>query len=110
MEIKIKSPQRPLVWLLSLFLISSCQSQVKEKSESERVEVTTKNQRIWGFQETTFPQIHSNLHGMVREFVRSMYQDKKATIGLEQIRMVLYVMTEKHWRTWILGKVKRVFR
>jgi ligand-binding sensor domain-containing protein len=77
MEIKIKSPQRPLVWLLSLFLISSCQSQVKEKSESERVEVTTKNQRIWGFQETTFPQIHSNLHGMVREFVRSMYQDKK---------------------------------
>ena len=28
-------------------------------------------------QNTTFPQIHSNLNGMVREFVRSMHQDKK---------------------------------
>src|SRR5690606_19064713 len=26
---------------------------------------------------TTFPQIHTNLNGMVREFVRSMYQDTK---------------------------------
>lgn len=28
-------------------------------------------------QKTLFPQIHTNLNGMVSEFVRSMYQDKK---------------------------------
>lgn len=28
---------------------------------------------------TTFPQIHTNLNGMVREFVRTMYQDSKGT-------------------------------
>ncbi|MCE2997694.1 MAG: hypothetical protein LW863_19005, partial [Flammeovirgaceae bacterium] len=28
-------------------------------------------------QSTTFPQIHTNLNGMVREFVRTMYQDTK---------------------------------
>lgn len=29
---------------------------------------------------TTFPQIHTNLNGMVREFVRTMYQDKIGNI------------------------------
>ncbi|RPI64998.1 MAG: hypothetical protein EHM43_13185, partial [Ignavibacteriae bacterium] len=29
---------------------------------------------------TVFPQIHTNLRGMVREFVRSMYQDTKGNI------------------------------
>jgi ligand-binding sensor domain-containing protein len=33
--------------------------------------------RTWHIPSTTFPQIHTNLNGMVREFVRSMHQDQR---------------------------------
>jgi ligand-binding sensor domain-containing protein len=43
--------------------VTACFGQVKENAAVK--------------QNTTFPQIHSNLNGMVREFVRTMHQDTK---------------------------------
>jgi ligand-binding sensor domain-containing protein len=51
--------------------------QVKEKSTNDKTENEAINKAQIINQSTTFPQIHTNLNGMVREFVRSMYQDKK---------------------------------
>lgn len=65
---------------LILFLtlqISSCNGQVKEKAKNDSVEKVLNNPPLKLNQSTTFPQIHTNLNGMVREFVRTMYQDKK---------------------------------
>lgn len=42
-----------------------------------KADKTANNQRNGSKNNTTFPQIHTNLNGMVREFVRSMYQDTK---------------------------------
>jgi len=56
--------KRNLILIVSIFQISSCTGQVS-------------NQQPTFNQSTTFPQIHTNLNGMVREFVRTMYQDKK---------------------------------
>jgi ligand-binding sensor domain-containing protein len=47
------------------------------KSANDKVENQANNFSPILHQTTTFPQIHTNLNGMVREFVRSMYQDKK---------------------------------
>jgi ligand-binding sensor domain-containing protein len=57
--------------------ITSCTAQVKEKSVIHVKENEVNSQQVNLNQSTTFPQIHSNLNGMVREFVRTMYQDKK---------------------------------
>ena len=65
-----------LLVLLSL-QISSCSGQVNEKSNPDNKENKVNTQPIILNQNTTFPQIHSNLNGMVREFVRTMYQDRK---------------------------------
>lgn len=55
--------------------LSICFGQVNENSGKE--ENAPKSQTpVWN-PETTFPQIHTNLNGMVREFVRTMYQDTK---------------------------------
>ena len=62
--------------LLSL-QISVCIGQVKEKSVTDTIENQVNTQPLIVNQRTTFPQIHTNLNGMVREFVRSMHQDKK---------------------------------
>ena len=57
--------------------ISPCIGQVKEKSVDDKTENEGSNQPLTLNQSTTFPQIHTNLNGMVREFVRTMYQDTK---------------------------------
>lgn len=65
--------------LLLVFLsiqVSACTGQVKEKSVTDTIENQVITQPISLKQSTTFPQIHTNLNGMVREFVRTMYQDK----------------------------------
>jgi len=65
--------------LILVFLtiqITSCTGQVKEKSIPEIIENKVNTQSIILNQNTTFPQIHTNLNGMVREFVRTMHQDK----------------------------------
>jgi ligand-binding sensor domain-containing protein len=73
---KIGKAQK-LIFFVLTFQLSSCAAQVKEKPIND----TTKNginyKTINSKQSTIFPQIHTNLNGMVREFVRAMYQDKK---------------------------------
>lgn len=60
--------------MLQFFL---CKGQVKEHTVSDKTENNVNTQPPVKSQNTTFPQIHTNLNGMVREFVRCMYQDKK---------------------------------
>ena len=74
---KILSHQVFLIWLLATLQISSCTGQMQEKSSNDSVEKVFNNQPLTINQSTTFPQIHTNLNGMVREFVRTMYQDRK---------------------------------
>jgi len=66
-----------LILVVLTFQLSACTGQVKEKSVKGTTETASKKQAINTTHRTTFPQIHTNLNGMVREFVRSMYQDKK---------------------------------
>ena len=68
---------RNLLLILLSLQISACTGQVKEKSISDIKENEVNTQPIILNQNTTFPQIHTNLNGMVREFVRTMHQDKK---------------------------------
>ena len=68
---------RILILILLTLQISSCTGQVKEKSVNDKIENEVNNQPLILNQSTTFPQIHTNLNGMVREFVRTMYQDTK---------------------------------
>lgn len=69
---KVLSIARNLILILLTLQSSSCTGQVKEKLEND-----VNTQFLILKQNTTFPQIHTNLNGMVREFVRSMYQDTK---------------------------------
>ena len=66
-----------LILVLLTIQITSCSGQVKEKSIPDIKENELNTQPIILNQNTTFPQIHTNLNGMVREFVRTMHQDKK---------------------------------
>lgn len=72
-----------LIILLTIsILASSCNLHERkvntpEKSDSDEIENGVNNQPIQSNQKTTFPQIHTNLNGMVREFVRTMYIDQK---------------------------------
>jgi ligand-binding sensor domain-containing protein len=68
---------RNLILIVLTFQISFCTGQVKEKSGNDKIENEESNQQLTFNRSTTFPQIHTNLNGMVREFVRTMYQDKK---------------------------------
>ncbi len=68
---------RNLILIVLTFQNLSCTGQVKEKSVNAKIENVEYNNQLIFNQKTTFPQIHSNLNGMVREFVRTMYQDKK---------------------------------
>ncbi|MBK9402158.1 MAG: hypothetical protein IPN36_15365 [Bacteroidetes bacterium] len=68
---------RNLILIVLTFQISFCTVQVKEKSINDTAKNGINNQPTNSNQSTTFPQIHTNLNGMVREFVRTMYQDKK---------------------------------
>lgn len=78
-ESKKKSIARNLILILLSFQISPCTGQVKEKSFNDKIENEVNTQPLILNQNTTFPQIHANLNGMVTEFVRAMYQDKKGT-------------------------------
>ena len=69
--------RRDLILLILTFQIASCIGQVKEKTNKDARGNEINTQPINSNQSTTFPQIHTNLNGMVREFVRTMYQDKK---------------------------------
>ncbi len=68
---------RNLILVLLSLQFSSCTGQVNGKSVNDTIENEVKSQPLILNQSTTFPQIHTNLNGMVREFVRTMYQDKK---------------------------------
>jgi ligand-binding sensor domain-containing protein len=68
---------RNLLLVLLTFQFSACTGQVKEKSVAESKKNQVNTQPLILKQNTTFPQIHTNLNGMVREFVRTIYQDKK---------------------------------
>jgi ligand-binding sensor domain-containing protein len=68
---------RNLFVVLLTFKITSSTGQVTEKSDNIIIENDVNTQALILNQSTTFPQIHTNLNGMVREFVRTMYQDKK---------------------------------
>lgn len=72
---KILAIRKILNWVLATLLFSSCTGQVKDKSANDSIADTLNKKPI--NRSTTFPQIHTNLNGMVSEFVRSMYQDKK---------------------------------
>jgi ligand-binding sensor domain-containing protein len=65
--------------ILLVFLIlqiSVSIGQVKEMSLIDTSKSEVNNQKLILKQSTTFPQIHTNLDGLVREFVRTMYQDR----------------------------------
>lgn len=68
---------RALLFVLLTLQISACTGQEKEKFIPDIIEHKAKSQAIHSKGNTTFPQIHSNLNGLVREFVRTMYQDSK---------------------------------
>lgn len=68
-------PSRILTFVFIALHLSSCYGQVNKNEGKE--ENTQKNQTTVLKQNTIFPQIHTNLNGMVREFVRTMYQDTK---------------------------------
>ena len=76
-EIKNKNPL-PLRIVTFVFIalhLSYCYGQVNGNGMKEGN--TTKNQTPVLKLDTTFPQIHTNLNGMVSQFVRAMYQDTK---------------------------------
>lgn len=60
--------------LFLLLLNTACTEKVKEKSTPEIKENEVNKQPLILYQNTTFPQIHTNLNGMVREFVRVIHQ------------------------------------
>lgn len=66
-----------LILVFLFFQISSCTGQVKEKPADGKTANSQNNLSLFQNQSTIFPQIHTNLNGMVSEFVRSMYQDAK---------------------------------
>lgn len=76
MGIKLLFKARNLLLVLLILQILSCTGQVKEKPIPELKENEVNTQPLIVNQSTTFPQIHTNLNGMVRQFVRTMYQDK----------------------------------
>ncbi|MBE0663479.1 MAG: hypothetical protein IH597_13560 [Bacteroidales bacterium] len=68
---------RTVILILLTLQITSCIGQVIEHAAIQGVDQETDTQTFQLNQYTTFPQIHTNLNGMVREFVRTMHQDKK---------------------------------
>ena len=75
--IKILFKAKNLVLFLLTLQFSSCMGQVKVETVTDTIENQVNTQPLTLKQSTTFPQIHTNLNGMVREFVRTIHQDKK---------------------------------
>ncbi|MCG9881464.1 MAG: hypothetical protein MH472_12770 [Bacteroidia bacterium] len=73
----IKLNARNILLVLLTFKFATCLGQGKEKADIDTIKNQVYTQPLILKQSTTFPQIHTNLSGMVREFVRTMYQDKK---------------------------------
>lgn len=65
-----------LVLILLTIHITSCTGQVPNDNIQETKVNDAIQPTVLLNQSTTFPQIHTNLNGMVREFVRTMHQDK----------------------------------
>ncbi|MEZ4988318.1 MAG: two-component regulator propeller domain-containing protein [Saprospiraceae bacterium] len=69
------------IWRLVLVLLTvqptSCTGQVKERTVADTLVKEENTAPKMARKSTMFPQIHTNLNGMVSEFVRAMYQDKK---------------------------------
>lgn len=65
--------------LLVALGLASCTGRMQEKSVAEPAAVApyTPTPPATTPVRTVFPQIHTNLHGMVSEFVRAMYQDSR---------------------------------
>lgn len=83
---KIILPLRLLCILLLTLMTSSCKGQETENSTKENIHQSNQpdnensaqnSQPLVYNQSTYFPQTHSNLNGMVSEFVRKIYQDSK---------------------------------
>jgi ligand-binding sensor domain-containing protein len=68
---------RNLILILLILQCSSCTGQVKEKSAKDSIENQVNTPPIITKRKPLFPQIHTNLDGMVSQFVRKMHQDKK---------------------------------
>jgi ligand-binding sensor domain-containing protein len=66
---------RNLILVLFALQFAACKGRMQEKPGTSQSEHEAASQPILRVPSTTFPQIHTNLNGMVREFVRSMYQD-----------------------------------
>jgi ligand-binding sensor domain-containing protein len=66
-----------LAALLIASQISACAVAPKNEAAAESAKVAPYDPTAAPAQRTVFPQIHTNLNGMVSEFVRVMYQDKK---------------------------------
>jgi streptogramin lyase len=74
---KVKLKAKNLILVLLTIQVTLFTGQVKENSIFDIKENEVNTPPITLSQNTTFPQIHTNLNGMVREFVRTMHQDKK---------------------------------
>ena len=68
---------RNFILLFLTLQLTSCYGQVKNKSANNSADKALNNQPLILNKSTTFPQIHTNLNGMVSQFVRTIYQDKK---------------------------------
>jgi streptogramin lyase len=66
-----------LLLVFMLLQVSACTGQVKEKTVSDKTEDEVSDKHLTIKQNTIFPQIHTNLNGMVRQFVRTIHQDRK---------------------------------
>jgi ligand-binding sensor domain-containing protein len=73
---KITILRNVMLFILSV-QITSCTGQVKDETEKNESATEVHTQPQSPGRSTIFPQIHTNLNGMVSEFVRTMYQDKK---------------------------------
>lgn len=68
--------QTPTIFIVLLALqFTSCQGQEGDSSSYKNETREVSAQSPPSKSKTLFPQIHTNLNGMVREFVRTMYQD-----------------------------------
>lgn len=79
--IKLRSKKifnaKTLILILISLQFSPGYGQASDKTANNRVENEVNTQPVILNQNTLFPQIHTSLNGMVSEFVRTMYQDKR---------------------------------
>ena len=67
--------------LLLVAILESCESNQTKNSSTQLQEKSAENSQNAVFQPNTlFEQTHSNLDGMVTEFVRKIYQDQSGNI------------------------------